>query len=168
MLDRVVSYLRSHGVSFRLSSYPSPEPLPPVLQPISPGGLMVETCVIMAGGRPAIACLPRGTQLSLVRLTHELGVDVIEGTSADLAPPYKDADGPLPPLGGALGTLVVIDEKVSLASTIAFPAFSSTDILEIPYEEFSRLERPRIASFGIGGELPERAADETGTERRVA
>jgi hypothetical protein len=46
------------------------------------------------------------------------------------------------------------------------PVFSNADIMEVPYEELSRLERPRIASFAVGGELPERAAGEAG--RKVA
>jgi hypothetical protein len=40
-----------------------------------------------------------------------------------------------------------------------FLAFSPGDWVEIPYDDFARLERPRIASFAIGGELP--AARET-------
>jgi len=117
---------------------------------------MLETHLVLIGGQPAIACTARGAQLNLPRFTHEMGAAVLEGNLEDLPPAYACAHGPLPPLGGALGVLTVIDEAVAAASSVVFAAFSSTDIVEIPYDDFSRLERPRIASFAIGGELPER------------
>lgn len=157
MLDRVVAYLRTHGVPFRLSSHPSPEPLPAVAHCVPPGGLAVETQVLVVGGQPAIACLPRGERLSLPELRHELRAEVIEGSPADLKPPYSQAGGQIPPLGGAMGALTLIDERLTSASAIVFTAFSPNDCIELSYDEFARLERPRVASFTTGGELPEHA-----------
>jgi hypothetical protein len=100
-------------------------------------------------------------------LKAELGTDVVEGTADDLPSPYTGAAGPIPPLGGELGTLTLIDSAVATASSLAFAVFAPTDIVDIPDDEYSRLERPRIASFAVGGELPERtAADEA--ERKSA
>src|SRR5262245_27678818 len=155
MLDRVVKYLRSHNVPFRLSSLPSPEPLPLVAVRLPPGGLTLETHVVSVGGRPAIACVGRGAKLSLSRLSQDLGMEVLEGGTEDLPPPYAGAAGPVPALGGALGTITIIDESVAAASCVVFAAFSPADVIEIPYDDFARLEKPKIASFAIGGELPE-------------
>lgn len=167
MLERVVQYLRAHDVPFRLSSYPSPEPLPAVAYRPPEGGLMVETHVLLVGGAPAIACTPREAKLDLPSLSAELGVMVIEGGPEDLLPPFKGVGGPIPPLGRGMGVLTILDEAVTVASTVAFAAFASTDIVEIPFADFSRLEQPRIASFAIVGELPEWAAGEA-PERKVA
>jgi prolyl-tRNA editing enzyme YbaK/EbsC (Cys-tRNA(Pro) deacylase) len=155
MLDRVVHHLRANGISFRLSSQPSPEPLPEVAQSIPPGGLFVETRVLLVAGRPAVAVIPRGAQVSLPALTNELSAEVIEGSPADLPPPFTGAAGSIPPLGSAMGVLTMIDTRVSLASAIVFTAFSPHDAFEIPFDEYARLERPRISSFAVGGELPE-------------
>lgn len=154
MIDRVVRYLRSQGVPFRLSSYPAPEALPEVAHRLPPGGLRVVTHVLLVGGRPAIACMARGAQLNLPRLTHELGTTVLEGSAEDLPPPYTNVAGPIPPFGAEIGTLTIVDEAVTLAASIGFDTFSSTDIMDIVYDDFSRLERPRVASFAIDGELP--------------
>ncbi len=59
MLERVVHYLHSHDVPFRLSSYPSPEPLPGVAYRLPPGGVMVETRVLLVDGQPTVACMAR-------------------------------------------------------------------------------------------------------------
>lgn len=118
---------------------------------------MVESRVLLVGGQPAIACVPVGAGLSLPRLAAELGAEVVEGSAGDLPAPYTGAAGPVPPLGRGMGALTLIDETVAAASAVAFAAFAPTDIVEIPYDDFSRLERPRVASFAIGGELPERS-----------
>src|SRR5262245_18262337 len=138
MLDRVVRYLHSHGVAFHLSSHPSPEPLPEVAHRLPPGGLMLQTHLVLVGDRPAIACTARGAKLSLPRLKLERGVDASEGGTADRPPPYTGADAPIPPLWGELGVLTIVDEAVTLASSLGFTAFCTTDLVALPYDEFSR------------------------------
>ncbi len=156
MLDRIVAYLRSSGVPFRLSSAPSPEPLPPVAEPRRPGTVSVETQVLIVAGVPTLACVPRDGKINLVRLSHELGAEVVEGTTADLEGDFGEIAAPVPPLGGAFGAPVVIDERLIAAPAIAFEAFSPHDFFEMPYEQFAILEHPKVAAFVTGGELPER------------
>lgn len=167
MLGRVVDHLREHGISFRLSSQPSPEPLPEVAHPVPPGGIAVDTTVLLVGSRPAVACVPRGAKLNLPGLAHELGAAVIEATPDDLPPPFTHAARPIPPLGSVLGVLTIVDTRVTLASAVAFEAFSRSEHIEIPYDELARLERPRIASFAAGGELP-RSTEPQEPARKVA
>lgn len=157
MLDRIVKHLRENGIPFHLSSQPSPEPLPAVAYPVPRGGLVVDTAVLLAGSRTAVACMPRGTKLDLPALVNELKVEVVEATPDDLPQPWKGVAGPIPPLGSALGVLTIIDTRVTIASAVVFEAFSRCDCIEIPYDDFARLERPRVASFAVGGELPEGA-----------
>jgi hypothetical protein len=160
MLERVVAYLRSRGVPFRLFSHPSPEPLPSVGHALPRGGVAVDGHVVLVGGRPAIACVPRGDLVNLERLSAELGISVVAGSPADLPAPYTGASAPIPPLGGELGTLVLVDESMNASSVIAFEAFAPTDCFELLYDDFARLERPRLASFADRGELPELGEDE--------
>jgi hypothetical protein len=156
MLARVVQYLRSHDIPFRLLSTPVPEPLPQVGYRLPPGGIMVETCLLRIGGRPAVACMPRRAKPNLPQLGLELHAIVMDGNAQDLPPPFTGAEGPVPPLGGAIGAaLTLVDESLMAFSPLAFAVFSPYDILEIPFDDFSRLEQPRISAFAVGGELPE-------------
>lgn len=167
MLERVVHYLRSNNVPFRLFSYPSPERLPDVVHPVPPGGLLVETHVLLVGGQRVIACTAQGARIDLPSLEIELGTLVIEGSAADLPPPYTGASGPIPPIGRAIGVVTFVDEAVSHASPLVFNAFDSTAIVEVPYDEFSRVEQPRVSSFAIAGELRE-GSEESEPVKQVA
>ena len=111
--------------------------------------------MVLVAGRPAIVCSPRGGTIELPRLGFELGGDVLERSSADLPAPFTNARGPLPPLGGLLGGVTVIDERLVTAAVLCFDAFSPFDWVEMLYDDFSRIERRRIASFVIGCELSE-------------
>jgi prolyl-tRNA editing enzyme YbaK/EbsC (Cys-tRNA(Pro) deacylase) len=157
MLERVVTYLHANAVSFRLSSHPSPEPLPAVALRLPPGGVMLDTHLLLVGGQPAIACVASGARLSLPRLSHELSTDVIEATPRELPEPYRGVQGPVPPLGREVGALTLVDERVAVASSVTFAAFTPYDLVEMPFDDFARLERPRVVSFAVGGELPEPA-----------
>lgn len=167
LLDRIVWYLRAHQISFRLTSRPSPESLPDVAFAVSPASVRVQTRLLLVGGRPAIACVARGAKVSLQRLAHELGVPVSEAVRAYLPPPYTRASGPIPPLGGAMDAITIVDAGVTNAPAIAFEVFSAFDCIELPYDDFARHERPRVASFAIGGELPEQTESEAAS-RQVA
>jgi hypothetical protein len=158
MLERIVAYLHAHLVPFRLSSHPSPEPLPLVAHRLPPGGLFLQTQVLLVGGAPAIACAARGAKLNLPGLSAALGALVVEGGPDDLPAPFEKAAGSPPPLGGAMGVLMIVDVAVSAAAAVSFAAFAPTDIFDVPYEDLARTESPRIASFAIGGELPEGVA----------
>jgi prolyl-tRNA editing enzyme YbaK/EbsC (Cys-tRNA(Pro) deacylase) len=169
MLHRVVEYLRAQGVSFRFSSYPSREAVPAVALRPPPGGVVLDAHVLRVAGQPAIACVARGARISLPRLSDALATDVIEATADDLPEPYRGAAGPVPPLGREIGAITLLDEAASRASVLVFAAFSANDLFEIPADAFARLERPRIVSFAIGGELPDRGAvDEPQIQKRSA
>jgi prolyl-tRNA editing enzyme YbaK/EbsC (Cys-tRNA(Pro) deacylase) len=136
-----------------------------VAERLPAGGAWVETQVVLVDGAPAIACMPPGEQLSYPALANALGTDaVLEGSTADLPAPFTSAKGPVPPLGGVMNALTLVDEGLIGASALVFAAFSASDIVEIPYDELARLERPRIAKFALGGELPQSAM--TGQRRR--
>lgn len=65
----------------------------------------------------------------------------------------------MPPFGQLYGVPVVLDERLTGAAVLAFQLFGESDYLEIPYEDYARLEQPRVASFASLGELgPARGA----------
>ncbi|MFT3775494.1 MAG: hypothetical protein QM820_59865 [Minicystis sp.] len=87
---------------------------------------------------------------------------MIAGSPADLPAPFTHANEPIPPVGSAMGILTIVDTRVASMGAVVFTAFSPCDCFEIPFDELARLERPRIADFAVGGELPETGEGEQG------
>jgi Ala-tRNA(Pro) deacylase len=156
-LPHVVEYLKSNCVSFRLVSYFSPEPDPPVAHASRPtGALTVDTHVLSIDARLTLACVPRGEKINLAGLLATLPADLIEEQIGMGGLPSTPAGGALliPPLGRLFGTPLLVDEAVTLAAVICFEAFATTDFIEMNYDDFARLEQPRVAPVALAGELP--------------
>lgn len=154
MLDAVVHYLHEAGIPFRLTSYPSPEPLPAVAYRPLPTAQLVETHVVLVDGRPALACTICGELVSLSALATETGGVVVDSGTADLSGEYRGTTGPVPPLGRLMGIPLFVDVRVAELPNLAFRAFGLNDYLEISYDDLALVERPRVASFGEAGALP--------------
>jgi prolyl-tRNA editing enzyme YbaK/EbsC (Cys-tRNA(Pro) deacylase) len=162
MLDTIVKYLHGARVPFKLASYPSEELEPIAIASLAPHAVRVETRLLFVGGRLVLACFAAGHTVDPVALAHELGGAVIEASAPDLPAPLDELAGPIPPLGSLYGVPVILDQAARAGTSVVFRAFSGSDWFEIPYDDFARLEQPRVASFALAGSLPahrdERAA----------
>ena len=166
MLDTIVRYLRESNVPFRLSSYPSPEREPASVHAIPKHGMMTDSRFISVDGRLVLACFREGDHIDLAAIGSELGGAAMDAIPDDLPEALIQFDGAIPPLGKLLGVPLIVDEAVESCAIIVFRGFGRTDYLEVPYDEFARLEQPKIASFARAGELEEEA--ETRERRRPA
>jgi Ala-tRNA(Pro) deacylase len=156
MLARVVEYLRTNEVPFRLESYPSPEPQPAVAHSIhTEAAVNVESHVLLIDGRPAIGCIPRGTELNLSGLRNSVGAELVEEGGVEDLPWFLGEEGTtMPPLGRIFGVPLFVDERVASATVVCFSAYSPTDFIEMSYDDLARLEQPRVGPVGVAGELP--------------
>jgi prolyl-tRNA editing enzyme YbaK/EbsC (Cys-tRNA(Pro) deacylase) len=153
MLDAVVRYLHDALVPFRLTSHPSPEPAPHTAIRIPEHGVLVDTKVVLVNGAPAVACYPAGSQIDAAALGRLLGGVVVDGSTADLPDELQHAGEPVPPLGQMFGMPLVVDERVADAAIVVFRAFGGDDFIEVDYDDFARLEQPRLGAFAFAGEL---------------
>jgi prolyl-tRNA editing enzyme YbaK/EbsC (Cys-tRNA(Pro) deacylase) len=156
MIDAVVRYLRRAGVAFRVSSYPSPEREPSVALKFPPGTQLVDVSVVLVDGSPALACTPAGATVNYASFARATGATVLESSPADLPEAFRATAGPLPALGGFFGVPTFVDESILPAPRIVFRAFDTNDYVELLYDDFALVERPRVAAI-VRGELPERA-----------
>jgi hypothetical protein len=157
MIEQLINYLKRQLIPFRLLSFPSPEPLPEVAFPRPQLSQIVEAQVLLAGGRPVLACIREGDHIDYACLSREIGAVAIDGANEDLPPAFRGV-AHLPPVGGMLGMPVLVDARV-LGTVVVFRAFGADDFVELVYDDFVRVERARVAVFAIAGELP--PAEET-------
>jgi hypothetical protein len=154
MIPNIVKYLYGARVPFRLSSYPSEEPLPKPAHPMPPSSMRVETEIVLVEGRLVLACYAAGESIDYAALTAMLGGVAVPGNVNDLPPEFRNVQGPLPALGGFVGATTVIDEGV-VCGVLEFQAFDGNDFFDVPWDDWARVEAPRFGSFASAGELPE-------------
>lgn len=159
MLDMIVRYLHEALVPFRLASYPSEEHLPTAGHATPPYAIAVESRILRAGDKLVLACHPVNVQIDLAAISNELGAPVVEASPEDLPAFLQGKEGPPPPLGHLFGIPLIVDEEITRHTSIVFQPFGDSDYFEVPYDDFARMEQPRVASFARSGELP-RAPEE--------
>lgn len=153
MLDRIVRYLHDSRVPFKLASYPSLEHEPEVGHHIPSHAVLADVRCVTIGGRLVLACLRDGDMVDLAALGNDLGGTAMDALPDDLPDAFIGSDGDIPPLGEMFDLPLVVDEALEGCTSIVFRAAGGTAWFEVPYEDFARQERPRIASFARAGEL---------------
>jgi prolyl-tRNA editing enzyme YbaK/EbsC (Cys-tRNA(Pro) deacylase) len=152
-MSAVVTYLTHHGAAFRLTSYPVPEEEPAIAHRVHLGAQIVSTRVVLVDGRPAIACGPEGVPLDAASLGAAIGASILDGTSKDLPGAFRGVPEPLPPLGHLLGVPLFVDESLGAGDTVVFHAFSRGVYIELGFEDFARIEQPKMVPLAVSGEL---------------
>jgi Ala-tRNA(Pro) deacylase len=114
-----------------------------------PGRDMAKTVIIHVGDRFAMAVLPANRKVVLHDLIELTGnEDVRFATEAEFASRFPDCEvGAMPPFGNLYGMDVYVAPALAAAERIAFNAGSHTEVIQMAYEDFARLVRPRVVSF---------------------
>jgi hypothetical protein len=168
MLDTIVRYLHGALVPFKLTSYASEEASPQVAHPLPPHSVLVDTEVIRVDNRVALACFPAGESADYAAIGAALGGAAVPGDASDLPGEFATLPPPIPPLGQLMGVTLVVEERLAESVTLVFQVSSGSDFIEVPYEDWARLEAPRMAAFASMGELPERTGSPSGRSRPAA
>lgn len=157
MLDTIVRYLHDSLTPFRLASYPSPEHVPQAVQPLPKHAILVDTELVIVADKLTLLCFIATDHVDLSALANNLDAAVIDAPHEDLPDALQRYEQPPPPLGQLFGLPLIVDERVQEFADIVFQPFGDSDYFTVPYDDFARLEQPRIASFARAGELPEHA-----------
>jgi nitroreductase len=156
MLDTIVAYLHGNRVPFRLASYPTEESLPHAAHRMPVSSVRVDTEIVRVDGRIALACFVAGNAIDYAALSSVLGSVCVRGEPSDLPSGIASLAPPIPPFGQLFGVPIILDASVDAgAALLVCPAFGGNDFFDIAFEDWARLEAPRIASFASAGELPE-------------
>ena len=92
-----------------------------------------------------LAVFPANATIDLPAASTALGGVATPGEIDELPDPFRRATGPVPPLGQLFGMPIVLDDRLARAPSLVFRAFAESAYFEIAYDDFARLEQPRIA-----------------------
>lgn len=113
------------------------------------GKEVAKTVIVKLDGQLAMAVVPASHRVDLRHLQAEAKAATVSLASEA---EFKDAfpgceTGAMPPFGSLYGLPVVVDESVTHDREIVFNAGSHTELVRLAYEDFARIEKPRVLKF---------------------
>ncbi len=116
------------------------------------GKEVAKTVIVKLDGSLALAVVPASHRIDLRLLQAATGVAKAMLASEE---EFKDAfpgceTGAMPPFGSLYGLPVLVDETVTHDREIVFNAGSHTELIRLAYEDFARLEGPKVLRFSTG------------------
>ena len=152
-LQRLKELLDRHGVHFEsITHLPAYTAQGIAAVTHISGKEVAKTVVVKLDGQLAMAVVPASHRIDLRRLQAETGTTTVSLASEA---EFKDAfpgceTGAMPPFGSLYGVAVLVDQAVTRDREIVFNAGSHTELLRLAYEDFARIEKPRILKFSAG------------------
>lgn len=145
--NRIKAYLDENAVKYVSIQHSPAFTAPEVAQSVHVAGRdFAKTVIAMIDGAPAMIVLPATRRLILpdVREMFE-SEEVRLATESDLRELFPDCEvGAMPPFGNLYGLTVYVAASLAHERRIAFNAGTHTEVIEMAYEDFDRLARPRI------------------------
>ncbi len=149
---RLDNYLRDQGVSFEhrthVPTYTAQDLA--AAEHIS-GNAVAKSVVVRADDRYIVCALPASYKLDLNKLAAMLGAnDCRLADEQEMAELFPDAElGAEPPFGHLYSLDTIVDRHLTEDERILFSAGSHRDAIIMRYDDFARLERPRVADISI-------------------
>ncbi|MFZ5470530.1 MAG: aminoacyl-tRNA deacylase [Myxococcota bacterium] len=148
--NRIVDYLKRNKVPFTRRWHPRAITAQEVAASIHVTGYRVAKSIIVeADGQKRITVLPAAERIDERRLAEALGAKQVRlCTEAEFAELFPDCElGAEPPFGALYGLPVIVDGTLASDEAVVFRAGSHEETIEMRYDDFERLERPKVASF---------------------
>lgn len=115
------------------------------------GKEVAKTVVVKLDGALALAVLPASHRVDLRLLREATHASVAMASEEEFKDAFPGCEtGAMPPFGSLYGLPVLVDESVTHDREIVFNAGSHTEVVRLAYEDFARLEGPKVLKFSAG------------------
>ncbi|MDE3112329.1 MAG: YbaK/EbsC family protein [Chloroflexota bacterium] len=150
--ERIEAYLRESNVEFEVREHP----LAFTAQEVAgtehvKGRAFAKVVMVVADGEMRMVVLPASEKLSFERLRAVIQAKHVRLASEDeFAGRFADCDaGAMPPFGHLYGLSAVMDDTLAKNELISFRLGTHTTTMSMRYEDFARIEKPRLADLGV-------------------
>lgn len=118
-----------------------------------PGKELAKTVVVRAGEETLLAVLPASYPVDLEKLGQVVGKPVRLATEQEFISLFPDCElGAMPPFGSLYNLPVYAEESLAADEMIVFNAGTHRDAMRMRYDDFVRLEAPRVCAFARKGQ----------------
>jgi len=149
-LDRLKQFLDSNTVKYVTVKH-SPAYTAQEIAALAhvPGREWAKTVMVKLDGKIAMAVVPASCRVIFDLLREASGARVAELATEqefkDLCPGCEI--GAMPPFGNLFGMDVYVDQALAEDAEISFSAGSHTEMVRLPFADFERLVRPKVAKL---------------------
>jgi Ala-tRNA(Pro) deacylase len=115
------------------------------------GRELAKTIIVQLDGEMAMAVLPANRKIILQDLREVTGSDQVKFVAEDdFKKKFPDCEtGAMPPFGNLYGMEVYADEQLAQDEMIAFNAGSHAELIQLAYDDFVRLVKPKVAPLAF-------------------
>ena len=115
------------------------------------GRNLAKSVVVKLDGKMALAVLPAKYQIALDRLRAAVKAKAVAlAEEEEFVERFPGCEtGAMPPFGNLYDLPVYVDETLTRDEEIAFNACSHTELIQIVYQDFARLVKPKVATFSV-------------------
>jgi Ala-tRNA(Pro) deacylase len=160
--EKISGHLKGSHIRFAVRPHPRAVTAQELAAAVHVSGHRVAKSVLIeADGEPMMAVLPAADVIDVERLATALGVFAVRLMSeAEFTSLFSDSDtGAEPPFGSLYGVPVVVDKRLAKPGTMIVRAGSHQEAIEMRYQDFARLERPRVEDFAVPATSTSRFVD---------
>ena len=143
-------FLNSRGVKYVTIQHSPAYTAPEVAASAHVAGRdFAKTVIVRIDGVLSMVVLPANRRLVLTDLREMLEVDRVKlATEEEFKAAFPDcAVGAMPPFGNLYGMPVYVASSLAEEPKIAFNACSHTELIEMAYEDFAELVKPKTLDF---------------------
>jgi Ala-tRNA(Pro) deacylase len=147
---KISHHLQQAGIPFQVRRHRRAVTAQELAASVHMSGYRVAKAVLIeVDGKRMMAVLPATRVIDVERLGNAMGALAVrmmeEGEFAAL---FSDSDvGAEPPFGSLYGLPVLLDRSLAHAGPLILRGGSHEEALELQFEDFARLERPRLEDF---------------------
>ena len=147
---KISHHLQQAGVPFQVRRHRRAVTAQELAASVHMSGYRVAKAVLIeVDGKRMMAVLPATRVLDVERLgkaMDALAVRIMD--ESEFAALFSDSDvGAEPPFGSLYGLPVLLDRSLAHAGPLILRGGSHEEALEMQFEDFARLERPRLEDF---------------------
>lgn len=114
-----------------------------------PGKELAKTVMVKIEGKMAMAVLPASYKVDFEMLEHAAGAKVVElATEQEFKDLFPGCEvGAMPPFGNLYDMDVYVAGTLAEDERIAFNAGTHTELIQMAFDDFQRLVKPRVVQF---------------------
>lgn len=146
---RTLDFLSEQGVDFEVKHHEEyfTAQEEAAAQHIS-GSMFAKTVVVKTRDDYVMLVLPASHRVDLDQVSDLLGEEVELAQERDLKELFPGCDvGAAPPFGSRYGLRTLADEHLAKQKKIAIRADTHTEVAILSWEDYARLEKPRVVRF---------------------